>query len=759
VPDLCLKESTFMRLTVRTLLAWMDGVLGPDDQRELAAKVEASPVAQKLAERARIAADKPGLSAPQVDGRGLADEPNTAAEFLDNVLEGTRLEAFERVCVESDMVLGEVAACHAILTELNRNPNVVEPPDAAARRRLLDAVSKHVATGGDGSEGPRNESVSRIEITDGRAPPTRRGRPPAVAAWAAAITALSLLIALAGVLMWSLSRGSRRPHAVAAGVSPPARPVAPPAADQASIDQGASPAEPREPPVVPADSSPMKKPEDPAPAAVVPHAPDRAPAPGPPPEAPAQRDAATVDAPAATVEPPARPPEARRVPHGDALAIVAPPPAGAPMPAMPDTGAPAATPAPPLPPAESKPAPGVVGPAGFLLRRLAADGGGRWAPLVEGAALGPTEDLVVPPWCHPLLTIDGVSIRLEPNTRATIGRDIDGTPRLEIVFGRAVVWSEAADARLGITAGGLVGVLTGELRAPAGVELSLHRPPGTHQDATVVRRLAQFSAGSTQKVWRQTAPDGSPASPPLSGIEPEVVVAARAAIMWDDADPAAARLGPPSDSPAWLRGVASEDRIQREAARALARRLAGADEVVEGLHAMAADRRAENRLIAAATLALLGEYGDLVALLFAESPGEALTEGQWTTLEAMTVPLALARGDNAAKAFAAALEARAPAGRAPVILDLARGFSEADLAAGGDATLVESIADEHLVVRRYASRRLAEIVQPEGRQRAAYRADHPPKLRDEAMTWWRARLEQGQIRRRGDAAESPATAP
>ena len=80
-----------MRLTVRTLLAWMDGLLSPEDQAALGEKVQASGVAPALVERVRDVIARRTLSAPPPAGRGLADDPNTAAEFLDNALAADRL--------------------------------------------------------------------------------------------------------------------------------------------------------------------------------------------------------------------------------------------------------------------------------------------------------------------------------------------------------------------------------------------------------------------------------------------------------------------------------------------------------------------------------------------------------------------------------------------------------------------------------------------------------------------------------------------
>ena len=107
-----------MRLTLRTLLAWMDGVLPADSARQLAEKVSGSAVAQTLAGRIRDVAARQGVGAPPADGRGMAADPNSAAEFLDNVLVAERLAEFERVCIESDMQLAEVADCHRLLADI-----------------------------------------------------------------------------------------------------------------------------------------------------------------------------------------------------------------------------------------------------------------------------------------------------------------------------------------------------------------------------------------------------------------------------------------------------------------------------------------------------------------------------------------------------------------------------------------------------------------------------------------------------------------
>ena len=758
-----------MRLTVRTLLAWIDGVLAPEDQQALGEKVAASGVAPALVERTKAVVGHQGLSAPSPVGRGLADDPNTAAEFLDNVLDAERLEAFERICIESDIHLADVAACHEILAEITREPGLLEPLGVARRRKLLDMAAKHATARDEPRAAPRSSGAKRSR----RAPvaPDRRRAP--VAAWLSAATALALLAVLGGFLAWSLTRGGRKtikpqeiaatepeaPVATATSAAAPERaPPQPAAAAPAAAPAAAAAEVPREPPPADAPAAvPSPSAEDEIP--ILPPAGDagsEAPAPGAMPAPPSEPAAA----------PPVPPPPAadRRVPQGDALAIVAPPPAPA-MPAAatdPAMGATANEPA-VEPGAGGDPSAGVssatVGNGGPLLHRVETDGATAWRVLAPGATLADREDLLTPPWSHASCSVAGITIDLEPNTRAVLSRDADGTPWLEIMFGRAVVAGRAADARLGLIAGGLCGVVSGVMRDPAGVEMAMDRDPGA---AARPHRRGTVFAGSAEKVWRQTAAAGGPAPEPLAGLPPEVLLPARSAIAWDDRESTGGVRLPPAAEPDWMRIRGGGDRIERGAARALAEKLAARPEapVEQSLRELAADRRTENRMIAAATGALLGDYEELVNLLCAEPPA-ALSEGQWTTLERMAVPLAIARGDNAAAKLDAAFRARGPGGMGDALVALSRGFTDDDLAAGGDATLVAGLDDDSLAVRRYAIRRLLDIVQPEERYRAVYRADRSKTLRRDGIAWWRLQLEQGRVRRGGSTPEParPAVSP
>ena len=747
-----------MRLTVRTLLAWIDGVLGSDDQKALGEKVAASDVAPRLVERTNGAVAHPGLSAPAPEGRGLADDPNTAAEFLDNVLGAERLQVFERVCIDSDIHLAEVAACHRLLAEMTGDPQALELLDAGQRRMLLAAVAKHVAASGKpaamnaalaGTERLRTpeSSAAARQSTRAVAPvlssqPRRPPRKAPLAAWISAAAAVGLLLLLGGFFVWSLTRGNGRrgpkPTEIAVASVVPESPPEKPAAEPAAVVKPVTVAEP------PAAQAPI-------PAAI-----PEQPIPPPPAAAPAEQPAV------AAAVPPSPPSllgvEEHRVPNGDALAIVAPPaarPVAPDGPVMAPIGQAAdARLALHDPPAAGAPLPDAAtgGDVGLLLHLVEGKERPRWQPLRVNDALADRENLLAPPWCHSVVTINGITIRLHPDTRAVLSRDPDGTPRLEVVFGRAVVRGEAADAKLGVMAGGLCGVLSGVMRQPAGIEVLLTRDAGGDAEP---RRRATIFAGAAEKVWRQTGADGG-AAEPLAGMPAELLVAPRATLAWDDRDPAAGVVGPPPVDPTWMSATASNDRLARAASRTLAGLLTtDADgDIEKPLSDLADDRRVENRMIAAATLALLGDYDQLVTLLGDESPRGMLNETHWTTLEEMTVPLALARGENAAARLGDALQTCGPAGKGDMLLRLARGFTDAELAAGEDALLVGALDDGSLAVRRYAIRRLIEIVQPDARHRMGYRADRAPGIRKDGIAWWNSQLQQGRIRREPPPAES-----
>lgn len=144
-----------MRLTLRTLLAYMDDILDPADHEELARKIEASPFATELIHRSRDAIRRLRLSAPEVLAGDAGDlhggesnlDANTAAEYLDSLLSPEEIADFERSCLEAgphaDMLLAEAVSCHHILTLVLGEPAEV---DADLRQRMYALADEPAPT-------------------------------------------------------------------------------------------------------------------------------------------------------------------------------------------------------------------------------------------------------------------------------------------------------------------------------------------------------------------------------------------------------------------------------------------------------------------------------------------------------------------------------------------------------------------------------------------------------------------------------------
>ncbi|QDT37088.1 hypothetical protein [Stratiformator vulcanicus] len=120
-----------MRLTLRTLLAYLDDLLAPNETKEIGKKLAESPKAEELAERIRQSVRKRRLTFPGDESPALLD-PNTVAAYLDSTLVPEEVAEVERICMESDVHLAEVAACHQVLALVLGQP--VEITDQSRRR-------------------------------------------------------------------------------------------------------------------------------------------------------------------------------------------------------------------------------------------------------------------------------------------------------------------------------------------------------------------------------------------------------------------------------------------------------------------------------------------------------------------------------------------------------------------------------------------------------------------------------------------------
>ncbi len=189
-----------MRLTLRTLLAYLDNVLEPDDAEQIARKISESDFASELRYRALSSSRKLQLSAPPLEATGIGHDARTVADYLDNTLPLDQVPEFERICLESDASLGEVVSCHRILMMVLEEPAQVSPE---LRQRIGDLIlpARETVPASDMvSEQPVSMPVTLAEQREAR------GKPDYVTAGSrsglgrlAMVTVLLMLMSLVGL--------------------------------------------------------------------------------------------------------------------------------------------------------------------------------------------------------------------------------------------------------------------------------------------------------------------------------------------------------------------------------------------------------------------------------------------------------------------------------------------------------------------------------------------------------------------------------
>jgi hypothetical protein len=127
-----------MRLTLRTLLAYLDDRLSPANARELGQKIVQSPFATELADRIRNVVRRRRLATESGDHKSI--DANLIAEYLDDQLTPELVALIEKEVLGSDHNLAEVAANHQILGLLSDPVELHET--LRGRLHKLDPLAK-----------------------------------------------------------------------------------------------------------------------------------------------------------------------------------------------------------------------------------------------------------------------------------------------------------------------------------------------------------------------------------------------------------------------------------------------------------------------------------------------------------------------------------------------------------------------------------------------------------------------------------------
>src|SRR5437016_13187794 len=98
-----------MRLTLRTLLAYLDDTLEPGEIKTIGQKVAESDAAQELIARIKQVTRRRRLTTPTDVAPGERFDANRVAAYLDNDLSGEEIAEIEKICLESDVQIGRAS--------------------------------------------------------------------------------------------------------------------------------------------------------------------------------------------------------------------------------------------------------------------------------------------------------------------------------------------------------------------------------------------------------------------------------------------------------------------------------------------------------------------------------------------------------------------------------------------------------------------------------------------------------------------------
>ena len=205
-----------MRLTLRTLIAWLDDTLTPAEVKAIGHQVSESPFAKELIERIHRVTRQRRLTIPPESGSDATDG-NTVASYLDNQLGDEAVNDFEKKCLTSDVHLAEVASVHQILSMIGHKAKV--PADAKNRMYRL-------VRGREASPKPKARSATPPPAEAPSHPSVRwtaptRAKPKVIERFGPLAAVLALIAVLGYMAARSLQNEPARPPIEVANTTPP----------------------------------------------------------------------------------------------------------------------------------------------------------------------------------------------------------------------------------------------------------------------------------------------------------------------------------------------------------------------------------------------------------------------------------------------------------------------------------------------------------------------------------------------------------
>ncbi|HOP78684.1 MAG TPA: hypothetical protein PLD05_14435 [Thermogutta sp.] len=741
-----------MRLTLRTLLAYLDNILDPEDAAELRRKIEESDVAKAVLRRIRELLRKERLGAPDVNDRQESLDPNTVAEYLDNTLPAERVADFEKVCLESDIELAEVAACHQILAMILGEPAEVDPKTREKMYRLpqtsalsekpLEKIVKELVAEPPAEEAARAAST---KPETGKTPPaepvTFVSPTPHVRSWLLGLMVL-LVVGAIGVGALALYKTLLPAPAGLPGgeVAQQTQPVKPHVdRGKSGVPDGGAPAkEPRGSVEGATPESPPGTPE-----AQQQTAPSTETAPTSSPPAPPKADAAEAVAQKPSEQPPKTPEDESMVPPmeespappvaeqaPDALAAVTPQ-RGVPAPGEMLPSAPEIREVAPLPPepigriVEDPKIPPIlfrVHPDGALLHRVSLE-----------EPLRTSEVFFVPPKYRTTIRLaDSVDVLcVGPVFWELLPMDANGQLGIGITFGQMILTSRQADpTTLRLKCGNIEGRIEfGDAQSQVAIAVS-RQPvcPGDPETQPVPWIVDMFSLGGTARWFDAEHPR------PL-------VLRAPVQMRLSEAELAAT---PMTDQPEWIKPRVTTATILEERAMAVleqALRDREKDPLLV-LREQSANRQREVAWLAQRALAFAGE-ADVIWRVLEDLEYRPV----WTEAVAVLRELVRISPRHAAAVRAAAEKTLGMSGT--LAYTLLWKYPDTGITKSQAEELVQQLEHNNLAVRVVAFWTLRHITG----MTLNYEPHSLPNDRTRAVQLWRERLTKGSVR--GVADERP----